>query len=1721
MSNTVEQKLLELTGKTKALNFAIKKSGELPDSTKTEVLSRQITSIVNRIAAVHALKEEIEEIKFTNDESEENVRAWASGIELNINEADKKVRELRQRLSDIEEIERDKAQESERAAAEIERQKQLEFERQKYELEQEAKDEERKRELKHKAELLSQQLEYQKSIEKTVKKPDQNAAIKLPKLLVTKFDGNFANWLPFWNTFQAEVDKSDLPPVTKFAYLKEWLEPKVRAEIEGLPFTTEGYERAKNVLASEYGKTSEIVNTHVQNIMGLPVIMDSDPVKVNNFYKILLYNTQALETLCKLEKVSGLTRNVLEKLKGIKADLVRGNEGWQEWDLTRLITELKKWRDINTVEENVGLKRSRKALFAKDGERRKRVCVYCDAENHSSKDCSIVTDVDKRKKLLAEKKLCFNCTGSKHRAADCRSTQKCSKCNMKHHSSICTKKEQLLTANGESDGPLVYPLVVVSVEGVKCRALLDTGSGNSYASAALMGLLPKRGIRKEVRHVEMMLGSVTKEMELSNVRVEDVNGNFAMDVCVTKVEKGELLFVDNPHYEELINSYQHLEGVKMEDCDRKPKLPVHLILGAGDYMRAKTSEKPRVGKMGEPVAERTKFGWTILAKGKELDYSAMFLAQTSQTDYEELCRLDVLGLADKPENDQSEVYAEFREQLARSEEGWYETGLPWKGNHPPLPSNYNGSLRRLSNLQRKLQQNGLTESYTEIIEKQKAEGIVEIADQEPDGVEYYIPHKPVVRDTAETTKVRIVYDASTKANNEAPSLNQCLNPGPPLQNELWNILVRMRFHPVLLSGDIKQAFLQVRIRSSDRDALRFHWGPDASSEVETLRFTRALFGLTSSPFLLGGVIDQHLACWETQKPEVVAELRKSLYVDDLVSGKPTVQQAKVLKDGAIEIFNDATMTLHKWHSNERELEDIVIDSEEKTFAKEQLGTPSEGDASILGLAWSKDKDELKIVVPESEVFSTKRGILSKLAQIFDPLGLLSPRTLQGKIIYREVCQKKVPWDAPLSSEQKNHWLKWVKQLPNGVAVPRSIPMFQENIESIQLHGFGDASGKGVAAVVYAVVNQPSGTTQGIVTAKARLAKQGLTIPRLELVSAHMACNLLDNVRNALSGFPVQDTFGWLDSTVALHWIKGGGQHKQFVENRVKKIQSKPNISWRYVPTDCNPADVASRGGEVKGNELWLNGPDWLKDNRSWPDDIVTQSTKESEAEAKVIKTIMRVAQDNSDCFDHILEKFALRKAVRICSWIARFVGNLRRPVNSRIFGPLTTEEIEQQYTFWEKRAQRDCDYGDDKERLNLQENHQGVLECRGRIQGHRPIYLPDKHIFTTKVVEDAHLRTLHGGVGMNMAKVREQYWVPRRFQANAVQQPPPGLLPQDRTAGSRPFETIGVDFAGPIKYVKRRKDEGKAYVLLYGCSLTRAVYLELMPSLDTTKFIESFKQFIARKGRPNKVYSDNAKTFVSAANWLRKAQSDEKLNEFLSKNRIKWQFNLSRAPWWGGQFERLIGLVKRALYKTIGQGSLRWDELKEVLLDIEVALNGRPLSYVEDDVELPTLTPNSMLFVGCTFAPELEGHHIEEKDLRKRAKYLLKCKQAMWKRWSSEYVRGLRERHNQKHKKSAFTVKKGDVVIIQSDERSRGKWPLGIVEELYKGRDGIVRAVKLRAGKTYLERPINHLYPLELSCDRTAPVQVSLDPDAPSFRPRRDAAVAAQHRIQEVAEVER
>ena len=186
-------------------------------------------------------------------------------------------------------------------------------------------------------------------------------------------------------------------------------------------------------------------------------------------------------------------------------------------------------------------------------------------------------------------------------------------------------------------------------------------------------------------------------------------------------------------------------------------------------------------------------------------------------------------------------------------------------------------------------------------------------------------------------------------------------------------------------------------------------------------------------------------------------------------------------------------------------------------------------------------DKIAATFPQEIVAATKRGVLGKIARVYDPFGLVSPLTLEGKVLYRDACQKKMAWDAELPQELLKLWQKWEMKLPVKTEVPRALVPAREPIQAIALHAFGDASAQGVAAADYAVVEQTSWVNQGLVAPKARLTKQGLTIPRLELVAGHMTVNLLTNVHDALTGYPVKSLNAWLDSTVALHWTRGASE----------------------------------------------------------------------------------------------------------------------------------------------------------------------------------------------------------------------------------------------------------------------------------------------------------------------------------------------------------------------------------------------------------------------------------------------------------------------------------------------------------------------------------------------------------------------------------------------------
>ena len=575
----MEKLTKELETKLKTLRFRVLKTNDVLTKDK-QAFERHYNTITNGIKAVTDIKEQLEEKKFAKGESEEDIEKWGESVEQELEAADTANTKLQAAIQHAQKEEEDKRCH-----------------------------ESHLKQLKYQQELLQQKATFEKE-QITTSNMDHSSSnskgtnTKLPKLTITKFNGKSQNWLSFWGKFSCEVDATNASPITKFAYLKEYLVQEVRQDIDGLPFTDEGYERAKIILKEEYGNSSDIINIYIKNIMDLPVITSTSPRKVKDFYKTLRFNVQSLETLGRLHEVRGNVRATLDKLKGIKSDLVRGCDDWRDWGFKELLQQLQRWTGINPVEssleDNTKSSNSQQTRSSRlyqtstvnSSEDPRAVnnltCVYC-GDAHRGVDCGKFADIKERKRILVKEKLCFNCTKGKHRAEECKSKSNCFKCKQRHHTSICdsgvkSNSSPLLVTAGVPDGQVVYPVVIVDVEGIKCRALLDTGAGSSYASAALLDRLKKRQVTREVRKIEMMLGSTTREVELANIRIKAVGENdYEMEVEVTKVNKGELLLIDNPNYNKLIGEHAHLNQVNVQDTSAKEKLPIHIILGASEY----------------------------------------------------------------------------------------------------------------------------------------------------------------------------------------------------------------------------------------------------------------------------------------------------------------------------------------------------------------------------------------------------------------------------------------------------------------------------------------------------------------------------------------------------------------------------------------------------------------------------------------------------------------------------------------------------------------------------------------------------------------------------------------------------------------------------------------------------------------------------------------------------------------------------------------------------------------------------------------------------------------------------------------------------------------------------------------------------------------------------------------------------------------------------------
>lgn len=364
--------------------------------------------------------------------------------------------------------------------------------------------------------------------------------------------------------------------------------------------------------------------------------------------------------------------------------------------------------------------------------------------------------------------------------------------------------------------------------------------------------------------------------------------------------------------------------------------------------------------------------------------------------------------------------------------------------------------------------------------------------------------------------------------------------------------------------------------------------------------------------------------------------------------------------------------------------------------------------------------------------------------------------------------------------------------------------------------------------------------------------------------------------------------------------------------------------------------------------------------------------------------------------------------------------------------------------------------------------------------------------YKDKVVEllirETHENMCHADVQSVMCQLRERFWILKarktirsviekcvtckRFNTKPMQVDP-APLPLHRVKDAAVFEITGVDFAGPLFL----REKQKAWICLYTCAVYRAVHLELVTSLSTLEFLSSFRRFIDRCGRPVIIYSDNGTNFVGANNLLKDLNWNT-ISQYSCAQRIEWRFNPPTAAWWGGWWERLIGMLKNILRKVLGKACLTYEEMCTVLCDCENTLNSRPLTYLSDETnDLKPLTPAMFLRdLKESETPDIDI--IDQIDLESRYKYKLELMEHLRCRFRKEYLSQLVIKSRTKESRK---LKKGDVVLVGDDSHKRIDWPLARIEELIEGRDGKIRVVILKTSTGNFKRPIQRIYPLEIS----------------------------------------
>ncbi|XP_070144167.1 uncharacterized protein [Drosophila kikkawai] len=1561
--------------------------------------------------------------------------------------------------------------------------------------------------------------------------PIISSGCRLPPCDTEVFDGDYLRWPTFRDLFTAVyVNNPRLTPVEKLFHLLTKTSGEAKAIVSKSPLTNDGFASAWEALQDRFQNKRLLVNSQLKLLFNLSSISQESGHALKELQstiqgcltalahsQISTDNWDCLLVFLCASKLPKVTLSLWEQSLTSKSDI----PAWEE--MNTFLSE--RYRTLEAIEDMKPTQAVPKKLqsFETKVSTKPKGCDLCSKENHPVRLCPrfLQMSVDARSGYIQKKQLCLNCFARGHQLRDCTSTHSCFTCKGRHHTLLhrnatpansrsSTPSAQLSsgpsTSNASTSNPTVQNYFASGTTAVllstaiidvchlgtnyRARALIDSGSEATFISERLFNLikLPFRSIQTQVSGLNQSVSAKSTRLCHFQVRSPTKPG-LQLDTAayVLPALAGKL-----PSYPIARDSLKDLPALQWADPKFYESSQIDVLIGA-DILPSVMLSGTRGNICGSLLGQETIFGWVLTGPISQVNSNrvASFTTQVHQVGDEALDTLlsKFWEVEDLPVQmvKESDSYCErnFLRTTKKDASGRYVVTLPFCD---PVNSGSNLGYSRsialaqfLRNENRLKRDFPLKEQYDSVIQEYLDLGHMKEVPSTHNSPTYYLPHHAVIKPESTTTKLRVVFNASSPSAN-GTSLNDILHAGPVLQSDLTIQILKWRCFQYVFSADITKMYRQIWVDSKHTPFQRILFR-NKEGNIRDFELQTVTFGVNCAPFLAIRVLQQLAKDVQGPFPQASRIIQHHMYVDDVLAGA----NSSILSNIPAE---------HLLHS-------------------EFLDIDAESTAKTLGIRWRAKSDEFYFVPPELivEPSYTKREVLSQIAKLFDPAGWLAPFIIRSKMFMQEIWLQDLGWDDKLPTHMSQRWQSFLREYSdlNKIRVPRWVGYQPEVI--VEHHGFCDASQKAYGAAIYVRVEMGHQILTRLLTAKTRVAPvKTVSLPRLELCGAVL---LTEMVTAILPHLPTasSDLRCWTDSTIVLAWLrKPACNWTTFVANRVAKItQATPVDCWAHVPSEQNSADLASRGVpliDLADSKLWWQGPEWLQGPRElWPAQNAIDPT---ELEQRAVKVHFSKTPS-----EEYLERFSkLDKALRVLTYILRFLKRCRKSSISPTPRP-TSDEIREAERVLISIAQRRA-YGQEQKHLAEKRSllasspianlfpfidQHGLLRACGRLTAAKglqyderhPIILPYDCRLSRLLIQFAHQITLHGGSQLIVRLIRSKYWIPKiKNLVKAVVNPCKictiykkrlqtqlmGDFPTDRVSFSRAFTYTGVDYAGPFEiknYTGRACLITKGYVCVFVCFSTKAIHLEPTSDLTTEKFLAAFARFVARRGCPQRVHSDNGKTFVGAATLLSRdflQAVKESVTDAYSHQGLVWRFIPPGAPHMGGLWEAGVKSFKTLFYKASATRKYTFEELATLLAKIEACLNSRPLSPMsEDPSDLLALTPGHFLVGGpllSTAEPEIKG---EAKSILNRWQHLKAQHQQFSVRWKEEYLKELHKRYKWQYPTRNLQI--GDMVVVKEDNLPSDEWRLGRISSVFPGADDLIRVVEIRTARGTIKRPVH------------------------------------------------